>query len=214
MSYETYNSSTYESRIMKEVMTIISVIIIGICILAYYINNNFGRSDDINSDNNTVFESESSTSVGTNMEDLKTSENMEAVIEDKSFSIGRIEQSAYSVDVLASNSTSAVAADIVRYSGNIATENQEDWYSFTAPYEGRYRIDITGIQNGTNVRLYLYDDLGNVVASDTYCINKDGITGKGLEAGKIYSIKVKQGNGYTSYSLAIGMQKAPIDLTG
>ena len=113
-----------------------------------------------------------------------------------------------------SNATSGAAADVIRYSGNIGAEDQEDWYSFTAPYEGRYRIDVSGIQSGTDVRLYLYDELGDVVTSDTYCTNGEGITGKGLEAGKTYSIKVKQDSGYSSYSLAIGMQKAPIDLTG
>lgn len=55
MSYDNYNSSTYESRIMKEVMIIISVIIIGVCVLVYYINNNFGRSDSANSDTDSAY---------------------------------------------------------------------------------------------------------------------------------------------------------------
>ena len=243
MSYDNYNSGTYESRIMKEVMIIISVIIIGICVLVYYINNNFGRSDIANSDTDFVYvetnagSTEKSTQVAsTENKERNTVNNTvktdnkvstteisnSTVIEDKtevvtvnkSLSIGKIEQSAHSVEGLKSNATSGAAADVIRYSGNIGAEDQEDWYSFTAPYEGRYRIDVSGIQSGTDVRLYLYDELGDVVTSDTYCTKGEGITGKGLEAGKTYSIKVKQDSGYSSYSLAIGMQKAPIDLTG
>lgn len=235
MSYDNYNSGTYESRIMKEVMIIISVIIIGICVLVYYINNNFGRSDIANSDTDSVYvetnagSTEKSTQVAsTENKERNTVNNTvktdnkvstteisnSTVIEDKtevvtvnkSLSIGKIEQSAHSVEGLKSNATSGAAADVIRYSGNIGAEDQEDWYSFTAPYEGRYRIDVSGIQSGTDVRLYLYDELGDVVTSDTYCTNGEGITGKGLEAGKTYSIKVKQDSGYSSYSLAIGMQ--------
>lgn len=243
MSYDNYNSDTYESRIMKEVMIIISIIIIGICVLVYYINNNFGRSDIANSDTDSVYvetnagSTEKSTQVASTEDkehntvnntvktDNKVStteisnstvieDKTEVVTVNKSLSIGKIEQSAHSVEGLKSNATSGAAADVIRYSGNIGAEDQEDWYSFTAPYEGRYRIDVSGIQSGTDVRLYLYDELGDVVTSDTYCTNGEGITGKGLEAGKTYSIKVKQDSGYSSYSLAIGMQKAPIDLTG
>lgn len=243
MSYDNYNSDTYESRIMKEVMIIISIIIIGICVLVYYINNNFGRSDIANSDTDSVYvetnagSTEKSTQVASTEDkehntvnntvktDNKVStteisnstvieDKTEVVTVNKSLSIGKIEQSAHSVEGLKSNATSGAAADVIRYSGNIGVEDQEDWYSFTAPYEGRYRIDVSGIQSGTDVRLYLYDELGDVVTSDTYCTNGEGITGKGLEAGKTYSIKVKQDSGYSSYSLAIGMQKAPIDLTG
>lgn len=243
MSYDNYNSGTYKSRIMKEVMIIISVIIIGICVLVYYINNNFGRSDIANSDTDSAYVETNAGSIEKSTQ-VASTENKEhntvnntvktdnkvstteisnsTVIEDKtevvtvnkSLSIGKIEQSAHSVEGLKSNATSVAAADVIRYSGNIGAEDQEDWYSFTAPYEGRYRIDVSGTQSGTDVRLYLYDELGDVVTSDTYCTNGEGITGKGLEAGKTYSIKVKQNSGYPSYSLAIGMQKAPIDLTG
>lgn len=243
MSYDNYNSGTYESRIMKEVMIIISVIIIGICVLVYYINNNFGCSDSANSDTGSAYvetnvsSSEKNTQVAsvennehntvnnTVKTDNKVSttetsnatavgDKNEVVTVNKSLSIGKIEQSTHSIEGLKSNATNGIAADVIRYSGNIGAEDQEDWYSFTAPYEGRYRIDLSGIQSGTDVRLYLYDELGNVVTSDTYCTNGEGITGKGLEAGKTYSIKVKQDNGYSAYSLAIGMQRAPIDLTG
>lgn len=242
MSYENYNSDTYESRIMKEIMIIISIVIIGIFVLAYYFNNSSEDSCSENADTYTEYAAESDevaseiveqvslvdngtqkasssrneniNAIKTNENEYKASDDNEIVPVNNSLNIGRIEQASYSIDVLPSNSTKGVGAEIVRYSGNIGYEDQEDWYSFTTTYEGRYRIDLTGMMNGTDVRLYLYDDLGNVVASDTYCTNEEGITGKGLEAGKTYSIKVKQDSGYTAYSLAIGMQKAPIDLTG
>lgn len=132
----------------------------------------------------------------------------------KKINIDELEQISYTVSPLASNSTAAENANIVRYSGNIEREDQEDWYYFQATNEGYYRLDISGIQNGTYVTLYLYDELGNILTYDSYCNSGDGLTGKALEAGKNYSVRVKQEEGYSAYNLSIGMQKASIDLTG
>lgn len=224
MSYRNQDSGTYESKILREIMKIISILIIGICVLVYYINNVLVPSRAVSTDTDTSTVSSSSTSVTKSTEQVNTAKNNvqndtpskseDLVAADRSLDIGKIEQSAHSIEGLTYNAANAVAADIVSYSGSIGADGQEDWYNFTTPYEGLYRVDISGIYNGTAVNLYLYNDLGDVIASDTYCQNEEGFTARGLEAGKTYTIKVAQDTGYTSYSLAIGMQKAPIDLTG
>lgn len=166
MSYENYDSDAYESRIMKEIMIIISIIIIVIFVLAYYFDNNSGDSFSENADTNTGCAAESDEAVSemveyvsladngtqnanssrneninaikTNENEYKSSDDIEVVPINNSLNIGRIEQASYSIDVLPSNSTNGVGAEIVRYSGNIGYEDQEDWYSFTATYEGWY----------------------------------------------------------------------------
>lgn len=118
------------------------------------------------------------------------------------------------IDSLPVNSVSYPSADINSNTGNIWYENQEDLYYFQASYDGVYRIDITGILNDTAVALYLYDGAGNKVESNTYCKNNQGITAKDLLTGQIYTVKIRQERGYTPYNIAIGMQKAPQDITG
>lgn len=119
-----------------------------------------------------------------------------------------------SIEGLPSNPISVDAAEILNYDGNISYEDQVDDYSFVAPYDGRYRADITGLQNGVNVELYIIDDTGYSAASDTYCTNGEGTTAKGLKAGNTYVVRVKQDSGYSSYTLSIGLQKPTIDITG
>lgn len=119
-----------------------------------------------------------------------------------------------SIEGLPSNPISVDAAEILTYTGNISNEDQVDEYSFVASYDGRYRADITGLQNGVNVELYIIDETGSSVASDTYCTNGEGATAKGLAAGHTYVVRVKQDSGFSDYTLSIGMQKPKFDVTG
>lgn len=50
-----------------------------------------------------------------------------------------------------------------------------DKYLCMAQYDGRYRVDISRLQSGTTVESYIYDDIGETIGSDTYCISGDGI---------------------------------------
>lgn len=111
-------------------------------------------------------------------------------------------------------SSSIDNAEIQQYSGSISYDDQKDEYWFTPKNSGRYRFDISGLQSGTSVRLYVKDDGGTTLGSDTYCCNGEGVTIKDLPAGKKYQILVQQDYGFSDYSLEIGMQKPTVDITG
>jgi|GEM_PF-637299 len=128
--------------------------------------------------------------------------------------VDSIESRSFTVKSLSKNKLPIANANILSFTGNIANDEQEDIYTFTASYDGRYRVDIKNLMNDTNVKLYVYDDLGESIASDSYCKDGEGITVKDLKAGKVYTIKVKQDNGYSNYTLSVGLQKVTVDITG
>lgn len=128
--------------------------------------------------------------------------------------VASIESKLFTVNSLIKNESSVGNAEILSFAGNITNDDQEDIYTFTAPYDGRYRVDLTNLMSDTNVELYIYDDLGERIASDSYCQNGEGLTVKDLKAGRAYTIKVKQDNGYSNYLLSVGLQKATVDITG
>lgn len=119
-----------------------------------------------------------------------------------------------SIEGLPSNPTAVDAATIVTYSGAVSSDDQVDEYSFVAPYDGWYRADISELQSGVNVELFIVDDSGYTVSSDTYCVNGEGTTADNLIAGHTYVVRVKQDSGYSGYNLSIGMQKPTVDITG
>lgn len=125
-----------------------------------------------------------------------------------------LEESSLAVEGIESKLFSAEKAEIITYSGNISDEGQEDEYSFKAANYGSYRIDITGLQSDTAVALYVTDEYGDTLKSDTYCKNGEGITLNDLTAEHTYTILVKQASGLSQYSLAIGMQKPAINVSG
>lgn len=127
--------------------------------------------------------------------------------------IPTIEAKTASIAPITPNTTSVASATILSYSGTISYDDQHDSYAFEAPYDGRYRADISGMQSGTAVELYIYDSAGNRLGSDTYCTNGEGVTVKDLVAGSTYEVRVVQDTGFSSYSLAIGLQKATTDIS-
>ena len=169
------------------------------------LSNQTNSSSNVNSTGNS-----DSTSDNTNTNDVttETTPNYSVV------NVDSIESSLLNVDALVKNETSIGNAEILSYVGNIVNDNQEDIYSFTAPHDGRYRVDISNLMSNTNVELYIYDDSGNIIESDSYCYNGEGLTAKDLYAGRVYTIKVKQNDGYSNYSLSIGLQKVTVDITG
>ena len=66
-------------------------------------------------------------------------------------------------------------------------DGQYDKYTFTAPYDGRYRVEMTGMSDGSK------EGIGN----------GDGLTLKNLKAGEVYEIRVRQSKGLGYYSLLI-----------
>ncbi len=97
---------------------------------------------------------------------------------------------------------------------SIEFTEQRNVYFFTVPCDGRYRFEMSGLQNGTYVSLYAFNELGEVVDSNEHgCNNGKGITLKELEAGKTYEIQVRQNEGTSNYTLLVGHQKEYVDIS-
>ena len=124
-----------------------------------------------------------------------------------------MEAKTLNVDAITPNTTSVGSARMISHNGTLSYEGQCDIYTFEAPYDGYYRVDMNGIPGGTVVKLYIYDLAGNSIDSDSYCTNGEGITVKNVSAGSSYEVRVVQGTGYSSYALTIGLQKAAVDIS-
>jgi len=98
---------------------------------------------------------------------------------------------------------------------NDATEfrGQQNIYTYTPVQTGKHRIEIANLNAGVQVSIYIYDSAGYRVDYNTGISQKGGITAT-LEAGKTYTINVKQSSGCGSYTMNIGPQKATSDITG
>lgn len=251
-------NNSFERRIIKEIISIIVTVIIGICILVYFVNNSkLGENsysdtdnlyaqensstastisdvtDDVKSSassktNAQTITKESDKSKSYNQDNSKTQNNvandtsMQQVIgntkldtsKQQVIDIAKIEPSVYSKESNTNTVASAPAAEVIHFSGNMASEDQEDYYNFTAPYDGIYRIDVSNLKNEYKIKILVYNDLQELVNSNIWCPNGDGLTLSEIQAGKVYTILVIYGNGYSDYALTVSMPKAVYDLTG
>lgn len=89
------------------------------------------------------------------------------------------------------------AADSFEY------KTQTNTYTFTATEGGTYRIAITGMTNGVDVKLYVYDVNGTLIKSDDWCYNGDTITLTNLAPGATYIIKVYADGVLTDYVISV-----------
>ena len=95
-------------------------------------------------------------------------------------------------------------------SDSIEYTDQRNVYNFTVPRDGRYRFDFAEMENGFEVELYIFNDLGESVAHTDYGSNGKGLTLQGLVEGEEYNIQVRQKKRFGSYQLLIGEQKETI----
>ena len=95
-------------------------------------------------------------------------------------------------------------------SDSIEFTNQRNYYTFAPDVTGRYRFEFANVVSGTAFSLYVFNDLGETVQSQTSVINGGGLTVSELEAGEVYTIMVQQYSGSGSYILKIGKQKETV----
>jgi hypothetical protein len=93
---------------------------------------------------------------------------------------------------------------------SIEFKDQKNRYLFTAPRDGRYHFELSGMLSGTGAGLYVLNRLGETVGSKGYCENGSGVTLKGLKAGETYQVQVIQNQNCSGYTLSIGIQKEPV----
>ena len=130
----------------------------------------------------------------------------------KVIEVPAIKQNSLEIDPITPKKAEAEKATILNYSGNINHEEQEDSYSFTAPYDGRYRVEIDRLKADTSVYLSITDRDGYEL-DYAYCGNEDGLTVDDLEAGETYEVKVAEDYGFSTYELNIGLQKDALDIS-
>ena len=173
--------------------------------------------EDINEVDETLDETSEVIEVGsknnTSELDQHISEEPKA-LSNTEIDVPAVESKSLSVDALSTKSTDIGIAESLSYKNSIVYEGQTDKYTFTAPYDGRYRAEISNLLNGTNVRLNIVDETGNVIGQDSNCSNGKGITVRDLKAGNTYEVQVVQKTGKSDYSLTIWKQKPTVELNG
>jgi hypothetical protein len=90
-------------------------------------------------------------------------------------------------------------------SDSIQYTDQRNIYSFTAPRDGRYRLEMAELRNNTRIRMAVLNYLGEQIASDSGSGvgNGNGLTLNGLVRGQDYEIRVSHYNGLSAYRLNI-----------
>lgn len=161
------------------------------------------------SEQSTVSVTEESASA--KITDSETQEK-ETSQENRIINIPSIEKHTQTIDSIPQNTISIDDAEIISYNDSLTDDGSEFVYSFVAKYDGYYRANISELQSGTSVKLYLYDMAGNTISYDKYCYNNEGITAC-LSAENEYVIKVTQDSGFSSYALSINMQKETTDVS-
>ena len=99
-----------------------------------------------------------------------------------------------------------------KFEGEISTEKQVDVYEITLPLNGYYRFDITELQRGTQVSIYLLDSTRKILASVPFCGNDGGLTFRALGSEEKITIQIEQKVSYGAYVLSVGYQKALVEI--
>ncbi len=90
---------------------------------------------------------------------------------------------------------------------------QENNYTFTPTTTGKHRFQIDKINSGIEVSIYIYDDADYRVEYSTGLGQGYGVTAT-LEAGKTYSVVIKQYDAHGDYTMSVGSQKPYVDISG
>lgn len=92
--------------------------------------------------------------------------------------------------------------------------NQVNYYSFVPEVSGIYRITMKELPAGTEVKLGLKDALGNKIDGNDFSGGIGiAVSGK-LEAGQEYIFWVRQCEGFSDYTLELGVPNPVLDITG
>lgn len=100
--------------------------------------------------------------------------------------------------------------DTVEFSGTITDNDNLQEYTYTAPRNGTYLFEQTDLTDGTYMKSYVYDKLGNTIA-DLWCSDYETVD---LDEGETYKISVPQYQSYKyEYKIIVCQQKESTDIT-
>ena len=104
-------------------------------------------------------------------------------------------------------------SDFTKVTDSLEFKEQNNRYSFTPCNDGVYRFELSGMPDGTSVELYILNAFQEVVQSEPYCLNGEGVTVEHMKAGETYEIQVRQHIGFSGYQISIGHQKDTVAIT-
>ena len=87
--------------------------------------------------------------------------------------------------------------------GAITFKEQVNYYSFTPSIAKQYRFELSDIQSGKKVSMFISDHGGGDLETNTWIGNGEGISTERLKAGEEYFIKVAYADGFTPYTLTV-----------
>lgn len=156
--------------------------------------------------NQNIVDTYCSSGDGTTVTDLKTGDTYQIQISQYT------DFSPYTLNLFGAKADEDISTyNIIKDS--IEFVDQRNVYSFTAPEDGRYRLEFTDIKYGTKVHLRIYDSNDQSIV-DTYCENQEGETIKDIIAGEVYEVQVVQYSNLGDYTLNIGKQKPAVAVDG
>lgn len=88
-------------------------------------------------------------------------------------------------------------------SGNLTFTDQENLYTYTAPVSGKYKFTFGTDDANSDYRFYVISAINEQIASSYY---SNGSKVVQLEAGQVYTIKVKQYSAFPAYRIDIGVE--------
>lgn len=118
----------------------------------------------------------------------------------------------YTVKIGQAKNPADISSDTVVHDA-IEFEGQQVYYNYTPEEDGKYRFEITQINQGILVSISIYDDAGYEVDYNNSIGQGDGVTTT-LNAGRTYRVIVKQYSNLGTYTMNIGAQKPTIDISG
>lgn len=110
---------------------------------------------------------------------------------------------------------STVIPDITGYtsvSDSIYYNDQDNQYTFVAPYDGAYKFTISGLDDGCSVEIGIYDQSGSRKGYRNVAYNDEFATASDLIAGETYTLIVEHRYSFTPYTIDIMSPAAPIEM--
>lgn len=123
-----------------------------------------------------------------------------------------VAENSLAVDPVAQVPAYSVPVDFLIYNGNISGSGTVQSCSFEAPETGVYFCGFE-MMSGLSVEVEVLDSMGKRVIYDSHVDGGAGVTCD-LVKGETYKVIVSYDSGTGDYTLSVGQQKTPVDITG